>query len=122
MSCLVVTKELLGSLDNSDQGNPPILQSTSHTLRNSSIHYHPPSSDRSCGSPYVHQSPERSYLHPSVLSTSSKMKSEDYKGAVSLDRGFERTGRETVDVLEESFDVIDGLVTSLSDLAMHSQV
>ncbi|XP_028412831.1 uncharacterized protein LOC114535726 isoform X1 [Dendronephthya gigantea] len=121
----VVTKELLGSLDNSDQGSPPILQSTSHTLRDSSIHYHPPPSERSSGPPHVHQSPsERSYLHPGVHPITPKMKSsyeEDYKGAESLDRAFERPGRERVDDLEASFDLIDGLVTSLGDLAMRSQ-
>jgi hypothetical protein len=109
--CLVVTKELLGSLDNADQRGPAILQSSGHSLRDTSVHY-PPPLERYHMSPNVHTSPsERSRLLHNLVHSPPSRGLEERPGT-----------RERVDDLEASIDVIDGLVTSLGDFAMRSQV
>ena len=77
-------------------------------------------------SPNVPSSPsQKSRIAHNVASLPKEMKlySEGPKRTESKGRDLERPRtRERVDDLEASIDVIDGLVTSLSDFAMRSQV
>ncbi len=76
--------------------------------------------------PNVHTSPSERFRLPNNVVPSppeTKQYSEGFKRTESSGRRLERRGaRDRVDDLEASIDVIDGLVTSLSDFAMRSQV
>ena len=116
----------MGSLDNTDQRNSEIIPSSSHTLRDTTLHHHSPPSERYHMSLNVHPSSSEKHgpAHNVPPSTPEmKLYSEGSKRTESKGRGLERARtRERVDDLEASIDAIDGLVTSLSDFAMRSQV
>lgn len=101
----------MASIDN-DQGNPEVSLTSGHTIRDAPIHYQPVPSARPRMSPNptpARQSPP----NPPTGRRTSPGLVNDLAEPGTKDR---------VDELEASFDVIDGLVTSLSDLAMCSEV
>lgn len=123
-SSLVVTRELLGSPDNSDQRNPAILSSSNHGWKDTSLQHHPSPKERSSITPNVRKSPSaRTHCTSFPSPPNVKYQPEGSQRTDYQDRNVETTcARERVDDLEASIDVIDGLVTSLSDFAMRSKV
>ena len=110
-------------MDSTDQNNPAILPSSSHSLRETSGHHLHTSSERYHASPNVHSLASRSSQNVVPSPPEMNMYPERSKRTETSGRGLERTGmREQVDDLEASIDVIDGLVTSLSDFAMRTKV